>query len=103
MPGFAAPGTLRMALRQFELAYGGVGFGQQRLPRLGQADLTLLTHKQANPKSVFKVLDLSAQGRRCNAQYFGGAGEIAVLCNGQKVAKVAYFHSSISSKVMKSG
>lgn len=92
----------RGEIGHIELAHRGLGFHHQRGTGLGQADLALLAQEQARAQGLLHVLDLPTQGRRGNAQLFGGAGEIALPGHGQKVAKMTNFHKGVSSKVMKS-
>lgn len=55
--------------------------------RFDQADLRLLTDKQASNQCLFHILDLTIQGWRRNAQLPGGTCEAALLGDFQKVAK----------------
>ncbi|MNR35323.1 hypothetical protein D3C85_1531570 [compost metagenome] len=101
MADIAATGTLRIALRRFELPHRGFGLDQQRCASLGQVDVPHLTQKQPRAQFRFHVLDLPGQRWRCNAQLLGGTGEIALPGDGQEVAEVTDVHFCISSKVMK--
>ncbi|MNF12107.1 hypothetical protein D3C80_2134930 [compost metagenome] len=78
-----------------------LGFDQQGSPGFGQADFTRLAHEQARAEFVFHVLDLPSQGRRCDAELFGGASEVALPGNSEEIAEMTDVHRCISSKVMK--
>ncbi|MNI53659.1 hypothetical protein D3C73_1085070 [compost metagenome] len=97
----ATPGTLGVLLGVFELPHRRLGFDQQGSPGFGQADFTRLAHEQARAEFVFHVLDLPSQGRRCDAELFGGASEVALPGNSEEIAEMTDVHRCISSKVMK--
>ncbi|MNP48861.1 hypothetical protein D3C76_1430090 [compost metagenome] len=85
----------------FELPHRRLGFDQQCGAGFGQADFTGLAHEQARAQFVFHVLDLPSQGRRCDAELFGSASEVALAGNSEKIAEMTDVHRCISSKVMK--
>jgi hypothetical protein len=48
--------------------------------------------EQLHPDLPFQVADLLAEGRLGDAEFFGGAGEVSLFGNGQKIADVTQFH-----------
>jgi hypothetical protein len=49
--------------------------------------------KQLDTQQCFELLDLLRQRRLRHVQRRGGTGEVAMLCNGKKIADVTQQHS----------
>ena len=55
----------------------------------GEADAATVTIDQRAAQATFQGLDAAAQRRLAEVHGFGGAGEVAVLGEGDEVAKLA--------------
>ncbi|KAF1061166.1 MAG: hypothetical protein GAK45_02307 [Pseudomonas citronellolis] len=93
MPAIATPGALRGQLRGIELAHRLLGLHAQRLAGGGQAHRALGAVEQADTEGFLQVLDLPAQGRRGDAQLFGGTGEMPMPGDTEEVPEMADFHN----------
>src|SRR3954451_19237741 len=72
--------------------------GQQCRAGLGQLDAARLAVEQLHIELVFERADLLAQGRLLDAEPFRRAGDMALLGNGDEVAKVTQFHRKMICK-----
>ena len=59
------------------------------LTGVGQAHGSAAAIEQRRPQCVFQLLDLLRQRRLRDVQRFGGAGEVTLFGNGQKITDVA--------------
>lgn len=65
-----------------------------RLTGVGQAHGSAAAIEQRRSQCVFQLLDLLRQRRLRHVQRFGGAGEIALFGNGQKITDVSQQHNA---------
>jgi hypothetical protein len=96
--GLATAGALDVVLRGLKLAHRQFGLDLQRASRFRQPHLSLFTEKQPGAQRVFQVLDLPRQRGRRDAQLLGGASEMPMTGDGQKIAKVTDFHGALPGR-----
>ena len=59
---------------------------------LGQGNRPALAREQAHAQLFFQQLDLAAERRLGDMQFFGGAGEVALARHGDEIAQLSQVH-----------
>ena len=75
-----------------QVLQGTPGIGDIGLAGIGQAHAAPGTVEQRRSQGLLQLLDLLRQGRLRHVQRLGGAGEVAVLGNGQQVTDMTQEH-----------
>jgi hypothetical protein len=87
--GFAAGAAPHADLGLFNLFEDDAGVLKHQLSGICQFDASTMANKQRRPHLIFQLPNLQAERRLVDAQTFGGAGEIQLLGDRNKIAEMA--------------
>src|SRR5205085_7892865 len=91
-PGLAAAGAARCGDSMLDPIQDRPCFSEERLARLGQLDTARFAPEELYLEFGFERADLLAQRRLLNAQPLRRASDMALLGDGDEIAKVPQFH-----------
>ncbi|SVK52768.1 Argininosuccinate lyase [Acinetobacter baumannii] len=88
-PQFAAIQARRLFRRAADLIEHLIGFFEEHLPGLRQADVAVVARQQPRADHLLQRLDLLAERRLGDTQPLGGAAKMQLFRHGDKVTQVS--------------
>ncbi len=95
--GLAARGAAGADLGMLGLRQDRLGIGQEGAASVGQRHAARMAHEQLGIDLALERADLLGKRRLLHAQLLGRARDMALMRDGDEIAKVAQFHFHIQS------